>query len=185
MRPRDCPRRRPAGVTLLELMIAVAAVATLAAIAVPRYTAAREATRSGAAHQALVGSLMAAASHAASTGAEVVLCPGTLHACRATHDWSGGWVVFADLDRDRVHDPFETVLRRVAPLGGKAHLRSTAGRTRLVFQPNGSAAGSNVTFTLCDGRGPKRATSLVMDNAGRLRAATPTDAAATACMAPI
>ena len=179
MPPRPPPS---AGVPLLELMIAVTAVAALAAIAVPRYIAAREAAHSGAAHQAMLGSLMAAASHAASTGVEVVLCPGAVHACRSTHDWSGGWIVFADLDRDRVHDPYETVLRRVDALGGKAHLRSTAGRTRLVFHANGTAAGSNVTFTLCDGRGPKRATSLVMDNLGRLRAVAPSDESAAGCM---
>jgi hypothetical protein len=50
--------------------------------------------------------------------------------------------VFADLDGDRTHDAYETVLRRVAPLGGRARLRSTVGRTRLVFQPNGTANGS-------------------------------------------
>jgi type IV fimbrial biogenesis protein FimT len=172
-----------AGVTVLELMIVVATVAILAAIAVPRYTAAREATHSGAAHQAMVGSLMIAASHAASTGVEVVLCPGAVQACRPSNDWSGGWIVFADLDGDRTHDAYETVLRRVAPLGGRARLRSTVGRTRLVFQPNGTARGSNVTFTLCDGRGPSRATALVMDNLGRLRASTATEAAARTCMA--
>ena len=58
------------------------------------------------------------------------------------------------------------------------HLRSTAGRTRLVFQPNGGNAGSNVTFTLCDGRGAATATTLVLANDGRLRAGTPTPDAA-------
>lgn len=179
------PLRRSDGMTLLELAIVVATLATLAAIAIPRYFEAREASSSGAAHQALVASLMAAASHAASTGAEVVLCPGTPQACLATHDWSKGWVVFADLDRDRAHGPHETLLVRGAPLGARAHLRSTPGRTRLVFQPNGSATGSNVTFTLCDGRGPERATSLVMNNGGQLRTVSVQPAAAQACMEPL
>jgi type IV fimbrial biogenesis protein FimT len=62
-------------------------------------------------------------------------------------------------------------------------LRTTAGRTRLVFQPDGSAAGSNVTFTLCDGRGPQRAVALVMNNAGALRAVPAAAAQAQACVA--
>lgn len=185
MRPLPLRRHRAAGVTLLELMIVVAAVATIAAIAVPRYTAAREAARAGAAHQAMLGALMAASSHAASTGAEVVVCPGVAHACRATHDWSEGWIVYADLDGDRVHGPYETLVQRTGALGGNVRLRSTAGRTRLVFQPNGTARGSNVTFTLCDGRGPQRASSLVMGNTGHLRATEPDAAAAQACMGPL
>jgi type IV fimbrial biogenesis protein FimT len=178
-------RRRSAGVTLLELAIVVATIATLAAIAVPRFLAARESAHAGAAHQAMLGSLMAAASHAASTGAEVVVCPGDAIACRATHDWTRGWIVFADIDGDRVRDPHDTLLQRIAPLGGKARLRSTPGRTRLVFQPNGGAAGTNVTFTLCDGRGPSRAVGLVMNNSAALRAEAASPAAAEACMRPL
>ena len=63
------------------------------------------------------------------------------------------------------------------------HLRTTVGRTRLVFQPNGGNAGSNVTFTLCDGRGAAQATTLVLANDGRLRSGTPSTAAAQACVA--
>ena len=62
------------------------------------------------------------------------------------------------------------------------HLRSSTGRTRLVFQPNGGNAGSHVTFTLCDGRGIEKATTLVLANDGRLRQGKPTEAAAQACV---
>jgi type IV fimbrial biogenesis protein FimT len=54
-----------------------------------------------------------------------------------------------------------------------------------VFQPNGGNAGSNVTFTLCDGRGAAQARSLVMANDGRLRATPAGAAAARACMEPL
>ena len=176
--------RRVRGATLIEVSIVAAAVATLAALAVPRFGAAREAARSSAAHQALLASLMAAPTHAASTGAEVVVCPGTPAGCAGTYDWSGGWIVFADVDGDRARDPAsETLVHRTGPVGGRTHLRTTAGRTRLVFQPDGSAAGSNVTFTLCDGRGPRRAVALVMNNIGALRAMPAAPAQAEACMA--
>jgi type IV fimbrial biogenesis protein FimT len=110
-------RRRVGGATLLEVSVVVAAVATLAAFAVPRFDAAREAARSSAAHQALLASLMAAPTHAASTGAEVVVCPGTPTGCAGTHDWSGGWIVFADLDGDRIRDSAsETLVHRAGPM---------------------------------------------------------------------
>jgi type IV fimbrial biogenesis protein FimT len=53
-----------------------------------------------------------------------------------------------------------------------------------VFQPNGGNAGSNATFTLCDGRGAARASTVVLANDGRLRRGRPTPAAARACLAP-
>ena len=114
----------------------------------------------------------------------VVVCPGNSAGCRATHDWSAGWIVFADLDGDRVRDPArETLVQRVPAAGGRTHLRTTPGRTRLVFQPDGSATGSNVTFTLCDRRGPGHAVARVMNNSGGLRAMPATPVAAHACMA--
>lgn len=178
--------RPAAGVTVIELMLVVVVLASLAAFAVPRYVAVREAAHASAAYQALLASMMAASAHAASTGAEVVVCPGAATGCRTgTHDWSGGWIVFADLDGDRTRDAGDTLVRRAGPLGGNAHLRSTVGRTRIVFQPNGGAAGSNVTFTLCDGRGVGHARSLVMNNSGALRGDRPPAATAEACMKPM
>ena len=170
------------GFTLLEALIAMAVVGILACLAVPAWSSAREAAHNGSAQAALLESLMGAISHAALTGSEVVLCPGDAGGCRPTTDWSHGWVAFADIDGDRVRDPTDTLLKTIGPLGGEVHLRSTSGRLRLVFQPNGGNAGSNVTFTLCDGRGPEKAATLVMANDGRLRAGRPTDAAVTDCM---
>ena len=76
----------------------------------------------------------------------------------------------------------EGLLRHQAALDGGVHLRSTRGRTRLVFQPNGGNAGSNVTFTLCDRRGRDRAVTLVLANNGRLRDGRPSRTAAEACV---
>ena len=170
------------GFTLLEALIAMAVVAILTCLAVPAWSSAREAVHRGSAQAALLESIMESVSHAALTGGEVVLCPGTAAGCEPTVDWSHGWVAFADIDGDRVRDPVDTLLKAVGPLGGRVHLRSTASRTRLVFQPNGGNAGSNVTFTLCDGRGPAKAITLVLANDGKLRSGQPTAAAAVQCM---
>lgn len=173
------------GFTLIEALIALAIVAALAAVAVPAWSGASEGAHAGAAQAALVESLTRSISHAALTGSEVVLCPGDTAGCRDSYDWSGGWVAWADIDGDRLRDPNETLLQAKPPLGGKVHLRSTTGRRRIVFQPSGGNAGSNVTFTLCDGRGPTKAQSLVLANDGRLHAAPASVAAATACMLPM
>ena len=166
----DARVRRPAGgVTLLELMIVVAVLGALAAVAVPAFDGAREATRSGAAQQALAASVALAASRATLGGQDVVVCPGAPQACIGGIAWHLGWIAYVDADGDRVHGAGEALLQAVPPLGGQVRLRSTIGRTRLVFQPNGGSAGTNTTFTLCDGRGPAKARALVMSNSGGLR----------------
>mgnify|MGYP003584072503 CR=1 FL=1 len=178
-------RRMQAGFSLAEMVVAMAVIAILAGVALPAYRGAREAAYAGAARAAVGESLLKAISHAALTGSEVVLCPGDANGCRASIDWSHGWMAFADLDGDRQRTPNETLLHEQLSLGGNVHLRSTIGRTRLVFQPNGGNAGSNVTFTVCDGRGPAKAVALVIANDGRLRNGVPTRAATEACMHPM
>lgn len=171
-----------AGFTLIEAVIAMSTVSILAGLAIPAFRDAGEAARSGAAKGVMLEAWLGGVSHAAATGSEVVLCPGNANGCRDSVDWTPGWIVFADLDGNRTRSPNETLLHASGALGGKVRLRSTTGRTRVVFQPNGGNAGSNITWTLCDGRGADKATTIVVANNGRLRAGTPTAAAAQACM---
>lgn len=171
-----------AGFTLIETVIVMSVVSILAGIALPVLRDAGESARSGAAKGVLLEAWLGAVSHAAAAGSEVVLCPGDVSGCRTSVDWTPGWIAFADLDGNRTRSPNETLLHASGALGGKVHLRSTSGRTRIVFQPNGGNAGSNITWTLCDGRGADAASTIVVSNAGRLRAGTPTAAAAQACM---
>jgi len=182
---RSLAMRRNAGFTLIEAVVVMGCVGLLAGIAVPALRNAHEAGLSGAAKAPLLDAWLSSVSHAAATGTEVVLCPGNADGCRDTIDWSHGWIAFADLDGNRTRGAHETLLAKAEALGGNVHLRSTVGRTRMVFQPHGGPAGSNLTWTLCDGRGPDDATTIVVANNGRLRSGTPTLAAAQACMAPM
>ena len=166
---------------MIEALVALTVVAILLGLAVPALSSASEAVHNGSAQSALAGSILGAVTHSASTGAEVVLCPGDDTGCRPTIDWSRGWVAFADIDGDRQRDPADTLLKQVESLGGDVHLRSTPGRTRLVFQPNGGNAGSNATFTLCDRRDPEKTVTLVLANSGRLRAAKASRARVRLC----
>jgi len=175
--------RRARGFTLIEAVIVMLIAATLLAIAVPAWSNAMAAAHNAAARTALAGSLLDAVRRSALTGGEVVMCPDTGAArCKGGVDWSGGWIVFADPNGNRTREASETVLQQIEALEGGVRVRTTTGRTRLVFQPNGGNAGSNVTFTLCDGRGVNRATTLVLANDGRLRQAKPGAAAAQACV---
>ena len=173
----------PRGFTLIEALIVMAVVSLLLCLAVPAWTDAVAATRSSDARSRLYRTLLAADNHATATGVAVVVCASADGAsCSRSPEWTRGWIAFADLDEDRAPDANETMLRREGALEGTTRLRSTKGRTRLVFQPFGGTPGSNVTFTLCDDRGPEKATTIVMANTTRLRQAKPSARAARECV---
>lgn len=182
----ECSRltqpQRHAGFTLMELLVVIAIVAILATLVIPGVGAALQAARASEARAALLQSLTLAVRRASVAGQHVVACPGDDTGCRSSTDWSNGWIVFADGDADRVLQPGERILHEQPALAEGVHLRSTTGRTQLVFQASGGNAGSNVTFTLCDKRGADKATALVLGNDGRLRNGTPTGASAAQCI---
>jgi type IV fimbrial biogenesis protein FimT len=168
----------------MELVVTLGIATSLLLVATVAIGGGLEAARAGAARTDLLGSLTLAATRAGATGRHAVLCPsrdGTT--CTGEVDWTPGWIVFLDLDEDGLADPGEQRLQHVPALAGQVRLRTSSGRTRVTFQGNGGNAGSNLTFTLCDGRGPAKARLLVLSNTGRLRDA-PADAAAAAATCP-
>ena len=170
------------GFTLIEALAVMAIAAILLAVAVPAWSHARAAASAGLVRTNLATSLLDAVRHSAIAGHEVVVCPDRANGCDGSTSWDNGWLVFADINGNRIPDPNETRLASGRPLPDEVHLRTTTGRTKLVFQPNGGNAGSNVTFTLCDSRGPKFATALVLSNTGQMRTGQPTASAAWNCV---
>lgn len=174
---------RQTGLTLIETMFVVAIVAVLAGFASSSVSAAVQAAHSSNGLSSLLAALTRARSSAANLAVDVVLCPssdGT--SCSAGDHWEGGWIAFAATHSgsDRTSD--EPILLRQQALAPKVHLVTSAGRTRIRFQSSGSNAGSNATFTLCDGRGPAKATAYAMANNGNLHATAPDPAyVADAC----
>lgn len=171
--------KKQIGFTLIETMVACALAFILLGIAIPAANAGIEAARSADARSKLLQSLMQAANRAGITGTRAVLCPSTDGLdCDESFNWSNGWIVFMDRNGNREREPDETLINMVQALEGETRLHSTAGRTRIVFQGNAGNAGSNVSFTLCDGRGAGKAKSLIMSNTGNLRDAPATENAA-------
>ena len=173
------------GFTLIETCTALAVAAVLGAIAIPSFSGGIHASRALETRSALLDSVLLAVNRSALTGNHAVLCPSADgQRCDDTPNWSAGWLVFVDSNQSRELDGDERVALRVGSQPEGIRLASTVGRTRIVFQGNGGNAGSNVTFTLCDGRGPSKATALILNNQGRLREARPSAAAANAICQP-
>ena len=92
---RKVKRHDQAGITLIELVVAIAIVALVATFASQGATRAIYASRTAAGLASLIASLTRARSVAASTEIDVVLCPSVDgKTCSAGFHWEGGWIAF-------------------------------------------------------------------------------------------
>lgn len=171
------------GLTLIELLVALAIVMALFGVALPAVSGVVSATHAMQARSALMASYQSALTGAAAANTRSTLCPSIDgESCLPGSDWSGGWIAFLDVNADRERQPGEAIVSRQPALSRGVHLHSTRGRTRIEIQASGSVGGSNVTFTLCDGRGPAHAQALVLSNKSILRlAAASAEAVAETC----
>lgn len=165
------------GITVIELLFALAAIAILAGFTGNAVSAAINAARTSNGLASLIAALTRARSDAANGGIEVVLCPSSDgNSCSAGYHWENGWIAFQATHGTAEREADEPILQYRQALPAKVHLVSTVGRTRIRFQPSGGNLGSNATFTFCDGRGARAAQAYAMSNAGNLHA-TPPEAA--------
>lgn len=170
------------GVTLIELAFTMAIVATLCAISMPSFSAIIASNRARAANNTLVNALNFARSTAVTRGSEIAICPSSNNStCDTSIWWQHGWIVFQDLDRNGRRDSSEPILTTAQAQPAIA-IATSSGREHVTYRPDGSATGTNLTFTLCDRRGPKHASTVVVNNPGRPRSGPATAAeAAAAC----
>lgn len=173
------------GLTLIELLITLTVVATLACIALPSFQNVSQSLGSRSARSALSIALSQARSHAVTSSGEVVACPSSdQDACDNSTFWHQGWLVFADRNRNHRREADETIIAVAQRQANGVAIVSSNGRRYMRYQPDGTAGGSNMTFTVCDRRGTTSASTLVINNAGRVRSGSSSAAsAAEACAA--
>jgi type IV fimbrial biogenesis protein FimT len=168
---RECnPGRNCRGVTLVELMVALAVLAILIGLAAPSLERVVAGQRASAAVNTVVGSFQQARMRAVARAGHVGLCPSPDGvACSGGLAWHRGWLGWDDVNGNRQLDPGEPVHARheALPEGVLAH--SSIGRPRLHYRPDGSADGSNLTLTVCLPRSPGRGRAVIVNNAGRPR----------------
>jgi type IV fimbrial biogenesis protein FimT len=153
---------RQDGLTLLELLTALAIAAMLATLAVPALDTVRLNAHRAAAMNDLLRAAWFARSEALRRGEPVVLCAaGGNGGCAAEGAaWRSGWLV-------RPLDSRDAPLRRGAAVATpRAAVRSN--RVAFVFQP-GDRRSTNGTLAWCDDRGASSARALVIAPTGRPR----------------
>lgn len=171
--------KRQTGITLIELLAALAVIGVLAAIALPGWEHATTRARLVATQSHLYESLVGASRHAIITGNTVTICPSSTGTACEDGNWGAGWIVFSDFDHNRDRSRDEPVIQHHSPTQIK--VSASSGRQRVVFQRNGTSPGSNATFTLCGVSRHSPARAVILANSGRVRQEPASPQATASC----
>jgi type IV fimbrial biogenesis protein FimT len=175
--------RSQLGVTLIELLFALAVMAILGAAAAPSFSRAVARNQVSSTDNALVAVLDFTRQRAVTAGADALLCPSSDGAsCDNGTHWERGWLVAIDADRDGHPDGVPLVVQDALPEG--VVVRGSVGRMRVRYHADGSAPGSNLSLIVCRKGQPQGARSVIVSNSGRPRQGRPTAAQARACAGP-
>ena len=162
--------------SLYDLLVTLTVFSTVTAIAVPAFQQLTSSQRIASAVNTLITALHLARSEAIKRREEVVLCPSSDgRACRngsaGGTAWEDGYLLYIDRDGNHEFDTDETTVHLFGTSEG-LHIRSTARRDHVTYQPNGMASGTNLTFTICDKNGRSAPRAVIVSNTGRPRSST-------------
>ena len=162
---------RTAGTTLVELLTTLTIVAILATVAVPSFHTIYLNSRRAAVVNGFLHSLFLARSEAIKRAQIVSVCPSSdRRNCEPNAgDWTRGWIVFANRDRDDppVRDPGEHLIAHSEGWPGGS---ITSNRRAYSFRPTTQGV-VNGTIVFCDARGPAHARAIIISHTGRPRVA--------------
>lgn len=165
--------RPPPGLTLVELLAAVAAGAILLTVAVPGFRHLFLEARMTAAVNAMVRDLHLARQAANLRGQTVVLCPGAVATtCPTRGSWNDGWGVVAP-----GHPPGAATTIVLAMRGRQAGVELQSNRAAFEFRPF-TRRDTNGTIGFCDSRGSAAVRAVVISHTGRPRLASSAEARA-------
>ncbi len=168
--PNLTPVRRPAGLTLIELLVALLVLSILITLAVPGIHELLLKQRVRNQSQLFQLALYQARSEAIRRVQEVTLCATDteLRCAAEQRSWSNGWLLFVDHQRNRQFDADDQLLAEGAPLNEGMRLYWNRGRA-LEFDARGQSVGHNGTFVVCAGVEDRFSRKLILANTGRVR----------------
>ena len=164
------------GFSIIELMAGLALAAVLMTQALPSFSGLRERAQVRSTVQELVATFNRARTEAVMRHHQATVCPlpeDRALRCAEDSTWEHGWMIYFDYDRNDERSETEPVVSVFDAIDGlNLQLRSTEGRPRVRFLPNGLASGSNATLRLCMPEKPDLGRAVVVNNAGRVRSET-------------
>jgi type IV fimbrial biogenesis protein FimT len=152
MRRASAPRRGiMRGMTLIELMVALAIAATLVSMAAPSFNDAILSMKLSGYSNNLVASTMLARGEAIKRNAVVSLCVSSDGATCGAGRWEQGWIVMCNTVDHAFCDAAgaDTLVIQAQPaLAAGWKISEANGRAKINFDPTGSGA-TGATLTVC------------------------------------
>ena len=166
---------RQSGFSLLEFLVAVAIAGIVLGLGVPSFQLLQRHTRLETTTDRLMTHLLMARNHAISHGVRVTICPLAGDACGGTGDWTNGWMIFEDVDENRIPDSGERIIAKHAVAADTLRIRFHGSYAYLYYRTNG-LGWPNATFRICDHDDEIDGMQVVVRRNGRPRLAQPGDA---------
>lgn len=164
---------RESGLTLVELVVVLAVMATLIGVAAPAFSSMLRDHRVTMFSNELHAAFMLTRSEAIRRGQRVTICVSTDGVqCSPSAHWDAGWIVFADTNGNAALDPGELVLRVFQPASQGLSAQGNNTLARYVsYVPMGTTRAVNGalqmgTIRVCGGSSQR---ALIINAAGRPR----------------
>jgi len=156
------------GYTLIECLVAVAIVGILSAIALPSFANLMQRQQTQTTRDGIFSLVQNARTIALAHKRNVVLCGSADGVrCSSARLWQGRMLSFVDQNRNRQPDGNDKMLVNVELL---PQVTVHASRSILVYKPDGSARGANLTIKVCSrSQRTAQGATVVVANSGRAR----------------
>ena len=168
---KTTPFQQSRGMTLIELMIVLTVIAIMTGIGIPGYQSLTASNRMSASVNQLRGALALTRSEAAYRNQHVAIChsPDGLQ-CSRRGNWSDGWIIFTDKNRNRLIDDSDEILHVYQTVNKSIAITYGAFGTKhyLVYRPSGFTR-TNGTFTVCSPLHAHLKRALILTKSGRVR----------------
>ena len=161
---------RNKGFTLLELMVTVGIAAILMSVGVPSFRSVIMDNRMVRDSNQFVASINLARSSAVRFQRNATICnsanfDAAVPSCAATTDWSNGWIVWVDKDRDGATDANEILA--VHPPIDDTTTFSAPNAELFSYDARGFGTSPADNLTMCDSRTGEMGRSIKVNNVGR------------------
>ncbi len=138
-----------AGFTLVEFMTVLAIAAIFTTLVVPGYKAVIQNNKVVSVANKLSASLQTARMEAIKRGVSVAVCPtanAAYSACGTSSQWSNGWIVFLDSDKDNTIDSSNDLIKISQEFSDDAQVTSSS--SVVSYDSSGFVTSGATTFSL-------------------------------------